>query len=171
MAFDTRFRKMSINIEMPFRLVRCLRCCCRPIAGKVTIEVARKVRGQPCGKIAHQSVTGDLRQHPPEAVADRKLDTCCRALLRSARGDSGSRLGWRSGCADRCRFRRSGRTELPASRSMRAAPRKSAEIGPSLTRIAPSTRSGVGMPVNDAPGRQAATCLTSPSMSKTLSGG
>ena len=45
------------------------------------VEIARKVSGQPGGEIAHQAVTRDLRQHPFETVANRKLDACCGALL------------------------------------------------------------------------------------------
>src|ERR1700730_14140513 len=51
------------------------RSALQPMARKVPIEVTRKVGGQARGKIAHQSVTGNLRQHPFEAVADRKFDT------------------------------------------------------------------------------------------------
>ena len=45
------------------------------------IEIPRKISGQPAGKIAYQSLTRDLRQHPPETVADRKLDARCCALF------------------------------------------------------------------------------------------
>jgi hypothetical protein len=38
------------------------------------IEIPCKVGGQPGGKIAYQSLTRDLHQHPSETVADRKLD-------------------------------------------------------------------------------------------------
>ena len=46
-----------------------------------------------------------------------------------------------------------------------------AAIGPILTRIAPSTRSGFGGAVNDAPGRQAATAAMSSNIANTCSGG
>src|SRR6266852_478286 len=42
-------------------------------ARKLPFEVARKVRGQPGCEVANQSLTGDLRQHSPQAVSDRKL--------------------------------------------------------------------------------------------------
>src|SRR5581483_6220810 len=51
------------------------------------------------------------------------------------------------------------------------APRKLAAIGPSLTLIRPSARSGEGAAVSVAPGRQVATRLRSPNRVKTFSGG
>jgi hypothetical protein len=48
---------------------------------KLPIDVARKVSGQPCRKIGHQSLAGDLRQHASQAVADGKLDTSRGALF------------------------------------------------------------------------------------------
>src|SRR6202045_5563278 len=48
---------------------------------KTPIESTRKVGRKAGRKIAHQSVTGDLSQHPLEAVADRKLDPRRRALF------------------------------------------------------------------------------------------
>src|SRR5436190_18286858 len=56
-------------------------------------------------------------------------------------------------------------------RSTRAAPWNVAAIGPILTRIAPSTRSGFGGAVNDAPGRQAATAAMSLNIANTCAGG
>src|ERR1700738_5292837 len=50
-------------------------------ARKLAFEVARKFRGQPGCEIAHQSFTGDLRQHSPQGVADRELDARRSALL------------------------------------------------------------------------------------------
>src|SRR6266852_4833490 len=53
----SRFRRRSIRLD----------------ARKLPFEVARKVRGQPGCEVANQSLTGDLRQHSPQAVSDRKL--------------------------------------------------------------------------------------------------
>src|SRR5260370_12700490 len=50
-------------------------------ARKLPFEVARKVRGQPGCEVADQSLAGDLRQHSPQAVSDRKLDARCGALI------------------------------------------------------------------------------------------
>src|SRR6266404_2995057 len=50
-------------------------------ARKLPFEVARKVRGEPGSEITDQSLTGDLGEHSPQAVADRKLDTRRSALF------------------------------------------------------------------------------------------
>src|SRR5713101_5773599 len=50
-------------------------------ARQLPFEVAGKFRGQPGSEVTDQSLPGDLRQHSPQAVADRKLDTRCRALF------------------------------------------------------------------------------------------
>src|SRR6267378_4684905 len=62
---DMCFRRRSIRLD----------------ARKLPFEVARKVRGQPGCEIADQSLAGDLRQHSPQAVSDRKLDARCGALI------------------------------------------------------------------------------------------
>ena len=136
---------------------------------QAAVEIAGEFRDQPRREIAHQPRPSDLRQHSRERVADGKIDA--RPLLDRHQPNSGFRPGSKTGCAGRCRCRRCGRTYRPGC--VRRARRREnvAAIGPILTRIAPSTRSGFGGAVNDAPGRQAATAAISPNIAKTCSGG
>src|SRR5271168_3453410 len=51
-------------------------------ARKLEIQIVGKVRGQARRKVAHQSFARNLRQHALQAISDRKLDACRRALFR-----------------------------------------------------------------------------------------
>src|SRR6266436_5027010 len=71
-----RTRSQKVDQERhAIQILRPLRRSVLPDARKLPIEITRKISGQPGRKMAHQSLAGDLRQHPAQAVADRKLDT------------------------------------------------------------------------------------------------
>jgi hypothetical protein len=79
MSFRAHLRKRSTGSDPPFSF-----CAFGARSSGRTPErcqVARKVGGEPDGKIANQSVPDDLRPRPRQAVADRQLDAGRGALF------------------------------------------------------------------------------------------
>src|ERR1700704_3930855 len=151
-----RTRAQQVNQQGHTIQVSCFRR--RPIrldARKLPFEVARKVRGQPGCEVADQSLTGDLRQHSPQAVADRKLDARCGALFRRYEAVADLALRGRPAAPIAADAPDPARQTLEGTLGARGAAEMRGDRT-SVTRIMPSTRAGVGAPVSDAPGRQAA---------------
>ena len=107
----------------------------------------------------------------PQAVADRKLDARCGALICRHEAVADLALRGRPAALIAADAQDPARQALEVALDACGAAEIRGDRAEVLRGSCRSTRSGVGTPVSDAPGRQAAAFATSPNMSNTLSGG
>ena len=115
-------------------------------AGQPVFKVARELGDHSPGEISHQAWPPELGQRALEGVADRKLDAGGPRRLAGDDAIANFALHGRALAGVGARSQDSPGQVLPRRVRSRAAPRKTGEIGPNLTRMPPSTRSGAGSP-------------------------